>query len=120
MLGEVPATRLKLIDGIVKAAGKKLSASMEEFLRAYYRGVAEEDLKEREAAYLAAVALDHYRFGTQRKGKPLVRIFDPSPDQEGFASNHTLVMIVTDDMPFLVDSIGIIFSKAGIGHQNYC
>jgi glutamate dehydrogenase len=115
MLGEVPATRLKLIDDIVKAAGKKLPALMEEFLRAYYRGVAEEDLKEREPEFLAAVALDHYRFGTQRKNKPLVRIFDPSRDQDGFACNHTLVTIVTDDMPFLVDSIGIIFSKAGIG-----
>jgi glutamate dehydrogenase len=115
MLGEVPATRLKLIDGIVKAAGKKLSAAMEEFLRAYYRGVAEEDLREREPEYLAAVALHHYRFGAQRKNKPLVRIFDPNSAQDGFASNHTLVMIVTEDMPFLVDSIGIVFSQAGIG-----
>jgi glutamate dehydrogenase len=119
MLGEVPATRLKLIEGIVAAAhgvsGKRLPAGAENFLRGYYRGVAEEDLKERDPAYLAAVALDHLRFGGQRKGKPLIRIFDPSRDRDGFASDHTLVMLVTDDMPFLVDSLGIVFSQAGIG-----
>ena len=43
-----------------------------------------------------------------------MRVFNPDPERDGFDSPHTLVMLVTDDMPFLVDSIGIVFSQAEI------
>ena len=45
-------------------------------------------------------------------GQSLVRVFNPDPERDGFESPHTVVMIVTDDMPFLVDSIGIVFRRA--------
>jgi glutamate dehydrogenase len=120
MLGEVPASRLKLIERIVDAARastrKRLPTASRDFLRNYYRGVAEGDLAARAPAYLAAAALSHLRFGSVRPhGRPLVRIFNPAAPQDGFVSEHTLVNVVADDMPFLVDSLGIVFSQAGIG-----
>ena len=121
MLGEVPATRLRLIERIVAAAaaaspGGRLSALAQQFLRAYYRGVAEEDLVARSPQYLAAAALHHLAFGRVRsRNRPLVSVFSPQGEAEGFSSPHTLAMIVAEDMPFLVDSLGIVFSRAGIG-----
>jgi glutamate dehydrogenase len=121
MTTDIPAARIRLIERIVLAARhaarpRRLAPLAEPFLRAYYHGVAAEDLAARQPSYLAAVALDHLRFGRDRRGiRPLVRVFSPSTQREGFTSPHTLVLIVTRDMPFLVDSLGIVFSQASIG-----
>ena len=51
------------------------------------------------------MALRHLETGYQRPaGKPLVEVFNP--EGNGLSSPHTVVTIVTDDMPFLVDSLG--------------
>ena len=85
------------------------------FLRAYFRGVGEEDLAERPPAALASAARSHLGLGWRRApGQSLVRIFNPDPERDGFESPHTLVQIVTDDRPFLVDSVGIAFDRAGL------
>src|SRR6516165_2666310 len=122
MFGEVPAKRLRLIERTVHAARRLIRRTHApatlaiDFLRAYYRGVAAEDLAARGPGDLAAAALAHLRLGTVRpRGRPLVRVLSPSAAQDGFASEHSLVLVVTDDMPFLVDSIGIVFSQASIG-----
>jgi NAD-specific glutamate dehydrogenase len=36
---------------------------------------------------------------------PKVRIYNPSAEEHGWQSTHTVIEIVNDDMPFLVDSI---------------
>ncbi|HUK01808.1 MAG TPA: NAD-glutamate dehydrogenase [Steroidobacteraceae bacterium] len=121
MFGEVPAKRLKLIERIVQAARLRARrrpprARWEPFLRAYYRGVDEEDLAARDPGVLAAVALEHFALGhTRPPGVPLVHVFTPSPAQDGYSCPNTLVLSVSADMPFLVDSLGIVFSKARIG-----
>ncbi|HEX4267883.1 MAG TPA: NAD-glutamate dehydrogenase domain-containing protein, partial [Steroidobacteraceae bacterium] len=85
------------------------------FLRAYFRGVGEEDLAERTPAMLAGEARSHLELGWRRTpGQSLVRIFNPDRERDGFESPHTLVLIVTDDRPFLVDSVGIAFARAGL------
>ena len=75
----------------------------------------EEDLAERPPTALAGAARAHLELGWRRApGQSLVRIFNPDPERDGFESPHTLVQIVTDDRPFLVDSIGIAFTRAGL------
>src|SRR5882672_11968281 len=99
MLGKVPAQRLALIERIVKLASRRrtqvrapLAAS---FIRAYYHGVAEEDLRERALENLAAAALAHLALGARRKpGVPLIRVFNPDPATDGWASRHTIVAVV--------------------------
>jgi glutamate dehydrogenase len=121
MSTDIPGGRLRLIERIVRAArhparGRRLPSPTEDFLRAYYHGVAEEDLAARDPSYLASAALDHLRFGGSRpRNRPLVRVFSPRASRDGFNSPHTLVLVVTRDMPFLVDSLGIVFSQASIG-----
>ena len=45
-------------------------------------------------------------FARQRKrGHANVRLFNPSMKEHGWESAHTVVQIVNDDMPFLVDSV---------------
>ena len=120
LLRSIPAARLALIERIARAvagADSKRSRTLVElqqgFVKAYFRGVGEEDLAERSPGVLAQAALGHFEFGSKRtEGQSLVRVFNPDPERDGFDSPHTLVLTVTDDMPFLVDSLGIVFSRA--------
>ena len=41
----------------------------------------------------------------RRPGRPKVRLFNPERDSHGWASPHTVVEIINDDMPFLVDTV---------------
>ncbi len=127
MTSRIPAARLRLIERIVSAArplvrrervalGTAVARLSESFVRAYYRGVAEEDLAARDPHYLAAAALAHLRLGRVRpRQRPLVRVLSAHAGLEGSTSPHTQVLVVTSDMPFLVDSLGIVFSQAAIG-----
>ncbi|HET9389576.1 MAG TPA: hypothetical protein VFO44_08010, partial [Steroidobacteraceae bacterium] len=107
LLHSIPPSRVALIERIASEATRKSRNPLQQrFIRAYFRGVGEEDLAERSPAVLARAALEHLELGSQRRrpGQSLVRVFNPDPQRDGFESPHTIVMLVTDDMPFLVDS----------------
>ncbi len=115
LLRSIPAARVALIERITRAAPRaaRRNELRQRFLRAYFHGVAEEDLAERSPRQLAQAALAHLEFGAQRApGRSLVRVFNPQLKSDGFESPHTLVLTVTDDMPFLVDSLGMAFARA--------
>ncbi|WP_330474211.1 NAD-glutamate dehydrogenase [Terrabacter sp. C0L_2] len=87
-------------------SGGAAPGDLEEFLRAYYRLVATEDLLARPARELATIATEHRAFAQQRAvGTFNVRAFNPSAEDEGWSTSHSVVQIVVDDMPFLVDSV---------------
>jgi glutamate dehydrogenase len=51
-------------------------------------------------------ALSLWELGQKRKpGAPKVRLFNPTAEANGWALEHTVIEIVNDDMPFLVDSV---------------
>src|SRR4051794_31907162 len=86
------------------------------FLARYYRHVPVEDLAEREPLDLAGAALSHRQLAAQRpQGTANVRVFTPTVDEYGWTSGHTVVEIVTDDMPFLVDSVTAELSRQDRG-----
>ena len=76
------------------------------FAQAYLSGVDAEDLRERDVLDLYGAVRSLWQFaGTREPGQPKVRVFNPSVDEHGWQSTHTVVEIVNDDMPFLVDSM---------------
>ena len=46
-----------------------------------------------------------------------MRVFNPDPAADGFDSSRSIVLLVTDDMPFLLDSIGIVLEATAVGVQ---
>jgi glutamate dehydrogenase len=117
MPGTIPAARQHLIDTIAKEARgtRGAAAPLAAFVRDYYRGVDESDLRATEPAALAAAAAGHLRFGATRKpGQALVRVFNPSAARDGWDSARTVVEVVTDDMPFLVDSLAMVLNGSGL------
>jgi glutamate dehydrogenase len=86
------------------------------FAHEYFRQVDVDDLSERTAEDLLGALLSHWQFGAQRKpGMPKVRVFSPSPGEDGWGSRHSVVQVVNDDMPFLVDSVSMEIARQGLG-----
>jgi glutamate dehydrogenase len=75
------------------------------YLRTYYQRLATEDLAP--PSRLAAVAEAHARLGVRRpQGRALVQVREPDGAHLNPVSGSGLVVdIVTDDMPYLVDSV---------------
>src|SRR5262247_2823762 len=88
---------------------------LEPFVQAYFRQVAPEDLIERRVDDLYGAALSHWTFARKRElDKPKVRVFNPSVEDHGWQSTHTIIEIVNDDMPFLVDSAAMEVNRQGL------
>ncbi|MET1060650.1 MAG: NAD-glutamate dehydrogenase [Nocardioides sp.] len=76
-------------------------------LKAYYRHVAPEDVCDRTEVDLYGALASHFKLaGTRPQGTAQVRVFTPTVSEHGWSANaHSVVEVVTDDMPFLVDSV---------------
>lgn len=88
-----------------KMAGQKKQA-FELFIREFFYLESEEDLKGMHSQELYAIAAHLFQFMQQRKKKEVkIRVYNPTLEKNGFNSPYTMIEVVKDDMPFLVDSI---------------
>ena len=115
--GDEPA---EIIEQVQSYARERLRSEHAEiflpFVARYYSRATTDDLTERTVADLYGSALAHLRLArTRRPGEPKVAVFSPDFDQHGFASPHTGVEVVTDDMPFLVDSLTMELRRHDLG-----
>ena len=99
-----------LIDRIVREARKSLkgrkASAAGHFVHTYYSNVPPQDLLQRSPADLWGAASSHRKLASSRaRRQTKVRVYTPRAEQHGWSSTHTVVEIVTDDMPFLVDSV---------------
>ncbi len=76
-------------------------------LRTFYRHVVAEDLVDRERGDLFGAGVSMLKLAAERpQGTAVVRVLTPRVSTHGWSANgHTVVEVVTDDMPFLVDSV---------------
>ncbi|MFF8264033.1 NAD-glutamate dehydrogenase [Streptomyces virginiae] len=86
------------------------------YLQRYYLHTAPEDLTDRDPEDVFGAALSHYRLAENRpQGTANVRVHTPTVEENGWTSSHSVVEVVTDDMPFLVDSVTNELSRQGRG-----
>lgn len=86
------------------------------FAADFYRRMEEDEFPNHPPEQWAALAADMLEFARTRKaGTVNVRVFNPTLKSHGYESPHTLLQIVNDDMPFLVDSVSMTLSELGIG-----
>src|SRR5690606_35443982 len=55
-----------------------------------------------------------WHFIARRTAGSVVRVFNPRLDEHGWESAHTVIEIVGDDMPFLVDSVTMEINRQGL------
>ncbi|MFG2213282.1 NAD-glutamate dehydrogenase [Streptomyces sp. NPDC048685] len=86
------------------------------YLQRYYLHTAPEDIAGRDPVDVFGAASSHYRLAeTRPQGTANVRVHTPTVEENGWTCSHTVVEVVTDDMPFLVDSVTNELSRQGRG-----
>ena len=109
--------RAALLSRAAALAGERgFSAGDRLLVQGYFADVADVDLLSRDAADVCAGVLAHRTLARLREpGRSLVRVFTPGIAEDGWTTPHTVVQVVTDDMPFLVDSVVNELSASGRG-----
>src|SRR3546814_17325894 len=109
-----------LLDPIFQASRKHAGKGGQDhavaFADAFYHRLTADELPLHDPAGWAALASDFLDFArTRKRGTANVRLFNPDMKQHGWESPHTVLQIVNDDMPFLVDSVTMALAEQGIG-----
>ncbi|HEY2161583.1 MAG TPA: hypothetical protein VGH24_09775 [Solirubrobacteraceae bacterium] len=108
----------ELIDAICERVREEFSedeaALCEPFVRQYYRWVPPDDLARRSEDELYGIATTHWKLARVRKdGEPSLRVLNPTADRDAWESARTVVQVVSDDMPFIVDSVTMEVGRQG-------
>jgi glutamate dehydrogenase len=108
----------ELLDKVVARVREQMpedqAAQVEEFARQYYGWVDTDDLEDRSPIDAYGAAVSHWTFASRREpGEWKIRIYNPVFEEHGWQSTHTVVEMVNDDMPFLVDSTRMEINTQG-------
>ncbi len=106
------------VEAVAALATRRLgdgrAAAVARFVRRFYSHVPPEDILDRAPEDLYGAALSLWRFAeTRPPGRARLRVIDPRVEEEGWRSPRTIVEIVNDDMPFLVDSVTAALAGEG-------
>ncbi|MEB0138867.1 MULTISPECIES: NAD-glutamate dehydrogenase [unclassified Undibacterium] len=85
------------------------------FLSTYFDHTDPDEIIARGPATLFAQANAHWRLldAAGTAGSARIRVFNPTLAEDGFVSEHTVVQIVNENMPFLVDSVTMAINRSG-------
>ncbi|WP_417623930.1 NAD-glutamate dehydrogenase [Paremcibacter congregatus] len=82
------------------------NAEFIQFIKDLYKHAAPEELNNRPIEELYAAALSLWKYAQQRdKNLCKIRVFNPTLEEHGWPASHTIIQIINDDMPFLLDSV---------------
>ncbi|HEX4910611.1 MAG TPA: NAD-glutamate dehydrogenase, partial [Permianibacter sp.] len=108
-----------VIDSVIPALKSRLPAKQVaiagDFVKLFYSSVSEEDLARRSAADLAAISANLWQYMQDYKsGTVAVRVSNPESSKDGWQTRNTIIELVVDDMPFLVDSVRMELNRLGL------
>lgn len=85
------------------------------FIRLFYVNVSMEDIQERSVADLYGMVNSQWELMFHRRSKETkIHVFNPNYEGDGWQSTHTIIQVITNDMPFLVDSIRMEINRLGL------
>jgi glutamate dehydrogenase len=101
----------KILASLPRTAGKKTR----DYTRAFYELSTLQELEELSPGRAADIAIACEVFGTKRGGSgPKISIRKLRVNEAGRSVSRTQVMVLNDDMPFLVDSLTSLFAALGL------
>ena len=101
---------------IVKKLSKSKAELVTKFCTNFYNSVAEEDLIQRSPDELYASILSLWNFCQKPVScsQGYVRVSNPTIEEHGWQSKHTVIELLYSDMPFMVDSIRMELNRLGL------
>ena len=101
---------------LLKGMGKVDATNAKRFMEQCFQRVPYEELAAVEPNRLAAIVGGQFGFiRTRKPGRLLVRAFNPTTKRDGWEPDHSVVELVNDDRPFLVDTASLTLSEMGVG-----
>ena len=110
-----PSVLLQNVNKLIKQKVKDQVALVEKFAYMLYGNMSNEDLVGRNDSDLYGAALSLWQtFNQHAQPAAMIRVFNPEIAKHGWESKHTIVEIVVQDMPFLVDSVRMALNRQAI------
>lgn len=89
---------------------------IEAFANAYFSQFADCDLEKLSPERLGGMLLTHLDLLLDYDGShPMIRVFNPELERDGFHSSHTVIEMAMRDRPFLVDTLTMCLDELGLG-----
>lgn len=114
--GQYPVLLEKVSEVIQQKLNPSTAALVNEFARRLYRNVSRDDLSDRDHSniYGALVGLWHTFNDYHGQDKARIKVYNPEVSKHGWESPNTIVEVIQRDMPFMVDSVRMALTRAGI------
>ena len=104
------------VDEVLGALDRPASSPEIGFARDFLRNYPAPDAIDESPADHARMVTGFFEFFRRRgPNELLIRVYNPAVEVHGWSSSHTVVEMVNDDMPFLVDSVVLALSRLDIG-----
>jgi glutamate dehydrogenase len=96
----------------------ELSPDLADLIRLYYRYLPPEEVIDDDPRDLVGAVRSNLLLAEARvAGRPVVRLLNPVAAQDGWDCPATVIQVVTDDMPYLVDSVVAELAHSGVNVQ---
>ncbi|MER2519153.1 MAG: NAD-glutamate dehydrogenase [Bdellovibrionales bacterium] len=90
-------------------------AAPEIFEKIFYADIPQADLSAFQAHDRARIVASIWHLARERaRGELKLRLYNPSPARDGWTVDHTVLEIINDDMPFLVESVTGALQRRGL------
>ncbi|GAW96224.1 MULTISPECIES: NAD-glutamate dehydrogenase [Colwellia] len=100
---------------IQQKVDEKTAPLVEKFAHLLYGNMSSLDLDHRNESDMYGAALSLWSSLNEHKDNaPIIHVFNPSVSKNGWKSSHTIIEVIIQDMPFLVDSIRIALNRLGL------
>ncbi|MEG3768659.1 NAD-glutamate dehydrogenase, partial [Alteromonas sp. 14N.309.X.WAT.G.H12] len=108
-----------LLDNVFALIEKNIDAQqkalVKQFAHHLFHTISNEDLDGRTDSDLYGATLSLWNVFSQfDKTAPYIKVFNPEIAKHGWHSTHTIVEIIVEDMPFLVDSVRMALNRLNI------
>ncbi|MFS8099475.1 NAD-glutamate dehydrogenase [Lentzea alba] len=115
--GSRPASPEQVRDELIERAAAN-APELADLIRLFYRHVPAEEVNDDDPVDLVGAVRSNYQLAESRvPGRAAVRILNPTRSQDGWQCPVTVVQVVTDDMPYLVDSVASELTRGGVQVQ---
>ena len=108
-----------ILKNVSKLIADKLPIERQQFVEQFasilFENISQQDLEKRVDVELYGAALSLFNaFNEAHTGQPFIKVYNPELGKHGWESEHTIIQIVVNDLPFLVDSVRMALNRLNI------